>query len=66
MPRLTLDVAESEHRLLPSELQEDLKRFTIDGFAQQYFAQKTHKAGFFRRAVPFEQLTVWQKVRWAG
>lgn len=45
---------------LPPELQEDISKFRIDGFARKYFT--THKKGIFRRKVPVEKMLLFQKV----
>ncbi|CAB4376882.1 unnamed protein product [Rhizophagus irregularis] len=44
---------------LPPELQEDISKFRIDGFARKYFT--THKKGIFRRKVPVEKMLLFQK-----
>src|SRR6266542_479837 len=45
---------------LPPELQQDINRFRIDGFARKYF--NTHKKGIFRKKVPVEKMLLYQKV----
>jgi hypothetical protein len=45
---------------LPPELQQDINKFRIDGFARKYFT--THKKGIFRRKVPVEKMLLFQKV----
>src|ERR1044072_4876720 len=45
---------------LPPELQQDINKFRIDGFARKYFI--THKKGIFRRKVPVEKMLIFQKV----
>lgn len=42
---------------LPSDLQSDINRFQINGFAKKFFS--THKKGLFRKKVPLEKLLVW-------
>ncbi|GBC02411.1 hypothetical protein RclHR1_04600011 [Rhizophagus clarus] len=44
---------------LPPELQQDISKFRIDGFARKYFT--THKKGIFRRKVPLEKMLLFQK-----
>ncbi|RCH79259.1 hypothetical protein CU098_003225, partial [Rhizopus stolonifer] len=44
---------------LPSLLQLEINQFSIDGFAQKYFA--THKRGLFRRRVPVKDMLRWTK-----
>lgn len=41
-------------RTLPRNLQDDINKFQIDGFASKYFA--THKRGIFRRKVPMQKM----------
>nr|CAG8434818.1 933_t:CDS:2 [Entrophospora candida] len=44
---------------LPPELQNEINKFSIDGFARKYFV--THKKGIFRRRVPVEKMLLFQK-----
>ena len=45
---------------LPGDLQEDINRFQLVGYAEQYF--ETHKRGIFRRQVPVKEMLCWTKV----
>lgn len=46
--------------ILPTNLQQEITQFAIDGFAQKYFAK--HKRGIiFKRQVPMEEMLRWTK-----
>ncbi|RIB02959.1 hypothetical protein C2G38_2255281 [Gigaspora rosea] len=55
----TRKLSTGEVMTLPVELQQDINRFRIDGFARKYF--NTHKKGIFRRKVPVEKMLKFQK-----
>ncbi|CAG8575102.1 10612_t:CDS:10 [Paraglomus occultum] len=44
---------------LPSDLQEEINKFRVEGFAEKYFNE--HKRGIFRRRIPFCKLLEFQK-----
>lgn len=44
---------------LPKDLQEEIMRFQIDGYASKYFS--TQKVGIFRRTVPMSKMLMWSK-----
>ncbi|CAG8454648.1 1660_t:CDS:10 [Cetraspora pellucida] len=56
----TRKLSTGEVMTLPAELQQDINKFRIDGFARKYF--NTHKKGIFRRKVPVEKMLLFQKV----
>ncbi|CAG8669589.1 4202_t:CDS:2, partial [Cetraspora pellucida] len=55
----TRKLSTGEVMTLPAELQQDINKFRIDGFARKYF--NTHKKGIFRRKVPVEKMLLFQK-----
>ncbi|CAG8561530.1 10944_t:CDS:10 [Dentiscutata erythropus] len=55
----TRKLSTGEVMTLPAELQQDINKFRIDGFARKYF--NTHKKGIFRRKVPVEKMLKFQK-----
>ncbi|RIA84346.1 hypothetical protein C1645_808810 [Glomus cerebriforme] len=55
----TRKLSTGEVLTLPPELQQEINKFRIDGFARKYFT--THKRGIFRRKVPLEKMLLFQK-----
>jgi len=45
---------------LPPDLQEEINKFRVEGFAETYF--NAHKRGLFRRRIPVDKLLEFQKV----
>ncbi|CAG8490713.1 6207_t:CDS:10 [Paraglomus brasilianum] len=44
---------------LPPDLQEEINKFRVEGFAEKYF--NTHKKGIFRRRIPVDKLLEFQR-----
>jgi len=49
----------SRQPTLPSDLQDDINMFQLEGYAKEFF--ETHKRGIFRRQVPVKEMLCWTK-----
>ncbi|CDH60032.1 rho gtpase activation protein [Lichtheimia corymbifera JMRC:FSU:9682] len=60
MDPFSLQAQTEKKPILPTNLQQEITQFAIDGFAQKYFAK--HKRGIiFKRQVPMEEMLRWTK-----
>ncbi len=52
---------QQQHVVLPEPIQQDISKFQLEGYAQQFF--KTRKKGFFKRTIPLQEVLVWSMAR---